>query len=105
MLPVRGLRKGVEAPRLSLSTRRVRNSFAKAHFFPIKRQLWGDGRSPFRVLFSKVLKARQGIADKGCVSTLAHTMMTAARPADAGVTGPNELDRYPYPGVPASDRS
>ncbi|MCQ4082984.1 FadR family transcriptional regulator [Streptomyces sp. RB6PN25] len=39
------------------------------------------------------------------MSTLAHTMMTAARPADAGVTGPNELDRYPYPDVPGSDRS
>lgn len=57
------------------------------------------------MLFSKALKAWQGIADKGCVSTLAHTMMTAARPADAGVTGPNELDRYPYPDVPATARS
>ncbi|UNO39571.1 FadR family transcriptional regulator [Streptomyces sp. MST-110588] len=31
------------------------------------------------------------------MSTLAHTMMTAARPVDSGLAGPGELDRYPYP--------
>ncbi|MFH8940724.1 FadR/GntR family transcriptional regulator [Streptomyces rimosus] len=30
------------------------------------------------------------------MSTLAHTMMTAARPADSGLAGPGELDRYSY---------
>ncbi|MFH8407303.1 FadR/GntR family transcriptional regulator [Streptomyces sp. NPDC018019] len=30
------------------------------------------------------------------MSTLAHTMMTAARPADTGLAGPGELDRYSY---------
>ncbi|MEW1656209.1 MULTISPECIES: FadR/GntR family transcriptional regulator [unclassified Streptomyces] len=48
------------------------------------------------MLFTKDLKAVQGDADKGCVSTLAHTMMTAARPGDTGLAGPGELDRYPY---------
>ena len=57
-------------------------------------------RSPFRVLFTKDLKGRWSRADKGCVSTLAHTMMTAARPADSGLAGPGELDRYPYAEVP-----
>lgn len=56
------------------------------------------------MLFSKALKARIGIADKGCVSTLAHTMMTAARSADSGIAGPGELDRYPYADTPAGDR-
>ncbi|MEU6393453.1 FadR/GntR family transcriptional regulator [Streptomyces sp. NPDC046939] len=32
------------------------------------------------------------------MSTLAHTMMTAARSADSGLVGPGELDRYPYTG-------
>jgi DNA-binding FadR family transcriptional regulator len=56
------------------------------------------------VLFSKALKACTGIADKGCVSTLAHSMMTAARSADSGIAGPGELDRYPYPEAPGADR-
>jgi DNA-binding FadR family transcriptional regulator len=56
------------------------------------------------VLFSKALKASGAIADKGCVSTLAHTMMTAARSADTGIVGPGELDRYPYADAPATDR-
>lgn len=56
------------------------------------------------MLFSKALKARCGIADKGCVSTLAHSMMTAARSADSGTAGPGELDRYPYAEAPGSDR-
>jgi DNA-binding FadR family transcriptional regulator len=56
------------------------------------------------VLFSKALKARFGIADKGCVSTLAHTMMTTARSADSGITGPGELDRYSYAEAPGTDR-
>jgi len=56
------------------------------------------------VLFSKALKARIGIADKGCVSTLAHSMMTAARSADSGIAGPGELDRYPYAEGPGTDR-
>ena len=55
------------------------------------------------MLFSKALKAPRAIADKGCVSTLAHTMMTAARPADPSIVGPGELDRYPYGEVPAVD--
>jgi DNA-binding FadR family transcriptional regulator len=71
---------------------------------PQKRQLSGDEHSPFRVLFSKALKARIGIADKGCVSTLAHSTMTAARSADSGITGPGELDRYPYADAPGADR-
>jgi DNA-binding FadR family transcriptional regulator len=56
------------------------------------------------VLFSKALKARIGIADKGCVSTLAHTMMTAARSADSGIAGSGELDRYSYAEAPGTDR-
>ncbi|MCM2388393.1 FadR/GntR family transcriptional regulator [Streptomyces albipurpureus] len=39
------------------------------------------------------------------MSTLAHTMMTAARPADTGLAGPGELDRYPYAESPVSDRA
>ncbi|MGW0900692.1 GntR family transcriptional regulator, partial [Streptomyces goshikiensis] len=42
-------------------------------------------RSPFRVLFTKDLKGDGGEADKGCVSTLAHTMMTNARHAESGL--------------------
>ncbi|MFD5760580.1 GntR family transcriptional regulator, partial [Streptomyces sp. NPDC127044] len=30
------------------------------------------------------------------MSTLAHTMMTAARSSDSGLAGPGGLDRYPY---------
>ncbi|MFD7442735.1 FadR/GntR family transcriptional regulator [Streptomyces sp. NPDC059909] len=56
------------------------------------------------MLFTKDLKGREGHADKGCVSTLAHTMMTAARPAESGLAGPGDLDRYPYPEVPGVDR-
>ncbi|SFE92545.1 transcriptional regulator, GntR family [Actinacidiphila alni] len=56
------------------------------------------------MLFSKALKARIGIADKGCVSTLAHTMMTAARSADSAIAGSGELDRYSYAEAPGTDR-
>ncbi|KUN78903.1 GntR family transcriptional regulator [Streptomyces bungoensis] len=38
------------------------------------------------------------------MSTLAHTMMTAARSADSGLAGPGELDRYPYSEAPVADR-
>ncbi|MEU5598723.1 FadR/GntR family transcriptional regulator [Streptomyces sp. NPDC020298] len=38
------------------------------------------------------------------MSTLAHTMMTAARSADSGLSGPGELDRYPYAETSAVDR-
>ncbi|MCX4765498.1 FadR family transcriptional regulator [Streptomyces sp. NBC_01275] len=38
------------------------------------------------------------------MSTLAHTMMTAARSTDSGLAGPGELDRYPYAETPAVDR-
>ncbi|GHD88742.1 FadR/GntR family transcriptional regulator [Streptomyces naganishii] len=38
------------------------------------------------------------------MSTLAHTMMTAARPTDSGLVGPGELDRYPYADAPVPDR-
>ncbi|AKN72398.1 GntR family transcriptional regulator [Streptomyces sp. PBH53] len=31
-------------------------------------------------------------------------MMTAARPADSGLAGPGELDRYPYAEAPVADR-
>lgn len=79
-----------------LSSRPAHNSPGKAHFFPIRRQLRRGERSPFRVLFTKDLKAVEDDADKGSVSTLAHTMMTAARSADSGLAGPGELDRYPY---------
>lgn len=48
------------------------------------------------MLFTKDLKGWASRADKGCVSTLAHTMMTAARTVDSGLAGPGELDRYPY---------
>ena len=56
------------------------------------------------MLFSKALKARSGMADKGCVSTLAHSMMTAARSADSGMAGPGELDRYPYADALGAER-
>lgn len=54
------------------------------------------------MLFTKDLKGRLSRADKGCVSTLAHTMMTAARAADSG---PGELDRYTYAEAPAGERA
>ncbi|MFJ8732925.1 FadR/GntR family transcriptional regulator [Streptomyces bauhiniae] len=38
------------------------------------------------------------------MSTLAHTMMTAARSTDSGLAGPGELDRYPYAEAPMADR-
>ncbi|MGV9574601.1 FadR/GntR family transcriptional regulator, partial [Streptomyces nigra] len=38
------------------------------------------------------------------MSTLAHTMMTAARAADSGLVGPGELDRYPYAEASVADR-
>ncbi|MDF9816101.1 FadR/GntR family transcriptional regulator [Streptomyces sp. SPB162] len=55
------------------------------------------------MLFSKALKARTGIADKGCVSTLAHPLMTTARSADSSI-GPAELDRYSYADASGVDR-
>jgi DNA-binding FadR family transcriptional regulator len=61
-------------------------------------------RSPFRVLFTKDLKAVQKDAEEGSVSTLAHTMMTTARSSDSGYVGPGELDSYPYAQPPGSDR-
>jgi DNA-binding FadR family transcriptional regulator len=57
------------------------------------------------VLFTKDLKGRVSDADKRCVSTLAHTMMTAARSAESGLAGPGELDRYPFAEAPAADRA
>lgn len=80
----------------------ARNSPGNVRFLPITRQLCGGCRSPFRVLFTKDLKGCASHADKGCVSTLAHTMMTAARSADSG---PGELDRYPYTEAPAGERA
>ncbi|NUR01754.1 MAG: FadR family transcriptional regulator [Streptomyces sp.] len=38
------------------------------------------------------------------MSTLAHSMMTAARSADSGVAGSGELDRYSYPDAGGADR-
>ncbi|MEU8792114.1 FadR/GntR family transcriptional regulator [Streptomyces sp. NPDC048643] len=38
------------------------------------------------------------------MSTLAQTMMTAARSSDSGLAGPGELDRYPYADAPGVDR-
>ncbi|SFL30019.1 FadR/GntR family transcriptional regulator [Streptomyces pini] len=48
------------------------------------------------MLFTKALKAVRSTADKGCVTTLAHTMMTSARSADSGLTASGEPDRYAY---------
>lgn len=56
------------------------------------------------MLFTKDLKGVGDDADKGSVSTLAHTMMTAARNADSGLAGPGDLDRYPYTDAPVTDR-
>jgi DNA-binding FadR family transcriptional regulator len=57
------------------------------------------------VLFTKDLKGGRSVADKGCVSTLAHTMMTAARPVDSGLSGPGGPDdRYPYGETPGAGR-
>lgn len=80
----------------------VRNSPDKAHFFPIRRQLrWGE-RSPFRVLFTKDLKGVGKSADKESVSTLAHTMMTAARSTDSGLGKPGRTRPLPLRGGPRS---
>ncbi|MFI1388940.1 FadR/GntR family transcriptional regulator [Streptomyces griseoaurantiacus] len=38
------------------------------------------------------------------MTTLAQTMMTAARSADSGLAGPGELDRYPFAESPAVER-
>ncbi|MBA2809529.1 FadR family transcriptional regulator [Streptomyces sp. KM273126] len=38
------------------------------------------------------------------MSTLAHTMMTAARSADSGLAGPGGLDRYSYAETPGVER-
>lgn len=57
------------------------------------------------MLFTKALKGSRSNADKGCVSTLAHTMMTSARSADSGLTGPGDLNRYPFPQASGSDRA
>lgn len=57
------------------------------------------------MLFTKDLKGRLSRADKGCVSTLAHTMMTAARTADTGPAGPGELDRFTHGEAPAGERA
>lgn len=57
------------------------------------------------MLFSKDLKGWLSGADKGCVSTLAHTMMTAARSADSGLAGSGEIDRYPYTEAPPGERA
>ncbi|WP_078910414.1 FadR/GntR family transcriptional regulator [Streptomyces sp. NRRL S-87] len=56
------------------------------------------------MLFTKDLKGRGTGADKGVVSTLAHSMMSAARHADSGLAGPGELGRYPYADAPGADR-
>ncbi|MFX4294578.1 FadR/GntR family transcriptional regulator [Streptomyces bohaiensis] len=45
------------------------------------------------MLFTKDLKRAPSTADKGCVTTLAQTMMNAARPS---VAGSGEYDRYSY---------
>ncbi|MEV5970276.1 FCD domain-containing protein [Streptomyces sp. NPDC051921] len=56
------------------------------------------------MLFTKDLKGHESHADKGCVSTLAHTMMTPARPVESGLGAPGDLDRYPYAEAPGADR-
>ncbi|MET9652308.1 FadR/GntR family transcriptional regulator [Streptomyces sp. NPDC006460] len=38
------------------------------------------------------------------MSTLAHTMMTAARSVDSGLGASGDLDRYPYAEAPVADR-
>lgn len=48
------------------------------------------------MLFTKDLKAVGADADKGSVSTVAHTLMTTARHADTGPAGPGDIDRYPF---------
>jgi DNA-binding FadR family transcriptional regulator len=48
------------------------------------------------VFFTKALKAPWSSADKGFVTTLAHTTMNSARPVGSGLAGTGELDRYSY---------
>ncbi|MEV1007665.1 FCD domain-containing protein [Streptomyces sp. NPDC049881] len=48
------------------------------------------------MLFTKDLKVPTDAADKGGVTTLAHSMMTTSRSADSGATGSGDLDRYSY---------
>ncbi|WP_308191830.1 FadR/GntR family transcriptional regulator [Kitasatospora humi] len=48
------------------------------------------------MLFTRILKPRAPIADKGRVSTLAHPAITAARTAEAPAPGAAELDRFSY---------
>ncbi|EST38468.1 hypothetical protein N566_07170 [Streptomycetaceae bacterium MP113-05] len=51
------------------------------------------------MLFTKALKEPSAQADKGFVTTLAHTTMTSSLPAGSGLAGPGEpdrLDRYAY---------
>ncbi|MEV8410847.1 GntR family transcriptional regulator, partial [Streptomyces niveus] len=55
------------------------------------------------MLFTKDLKGPTSRADKGCVSTLAHTMMTAARSVEPGLASPGVIDRYPYAEAPGAD--
>ncbi|MFF0436366.1 FadR/GntR family transcriptional regulator [Streptomyces sp. NPDC004327] len=56
------------------------------------------------MLFTKDLKGHGSHADKGCVTTLAHTMMSAARPVESGLGATGDLDRYPYAEAPAPER-
>ncbi|WP_129842836.1 FCD domain-containing protein [Streptomyces sp. RFCAC02] len=48
------------------------------------------------MLFTKDLKVPTGVADKGGVTTLAHSMMTTSRSAEAGPAPTGGLDRYSY---------
>ncbi|MDK1475955.1 FCD domain-containing protein [Streptomyces sp. 549] len=56
------------------------------------------------MLFTKALKGVLHAADKGGVTTLAHSMMSAARTSDSGLTGSGELDRYTYADTPGTAR-
>ncbi|MGP4114161.1 FadR/GntR family transcriptional regulator [Streptomyces sp. 4N509B] len=48
------------------------------------------------MLFTKDLKVSTGTADKGGVTTLAHSMIATARSTETGSSGPGEFDRYSY---------
>ncbi|MET8700375.1 FadR/GntR family transcriptional regulator [Kitasatospora sp. NPDC004723] len=48
------------------------------------------------MLFTRILKLRPPIADKGPVNTLAHPTMTPARSVDGAIPGPADLDRFSY---------
>ncbi|MFB6892515.1 FadR/GntR family transcriptional regulator [Kitasatospora sp. NPDC056327] len=48
------------------------------------------------MLFTRILKLRPPIADKGAVNTLAHPAMTPARSADGAIPGHADLDRFTY---------